>query len=1094
MADASPSRRSAGTEPALVVPAASAARPGGGAASLTVQVLGPLRVWRDGVEVDTGPRQQTYLLALLLMRAGRPVSASELIDLIWDQSMPASALNIVHKYVGTLRRLLEPDLPTRAPGSYLHRHGNGYKFDDSGVALDLTEFRRLLGLARAALDAHRFEEGASAYEAALSRWRGSAGDGLPLSAAASPLFASVNRELLDACVEAARVTVPRGHAERILQPLRFAAWIAPIDETVQATLMTTLAALGQQAEALSVFDTVRARLADDLGIDPGPGLREAHRQVLQRSKSVFTSRVAGPLPEVAPRSTSGAHSTSGARKPSGGRPDRLVGRQEELALLRHAVGSATNARAQIVLVEGPPGVGKSRLLAEVAGEAAANGALTFWGRCHDGEGTPSMWPWVQIVGALIAALPEGDRARWTAELGDLLQHPARDAEGLTRPDAGAQFRLYGNVVALFGAATARRPLVAVVDDLHWADQASLQLFTHLAESLPDRSVLMGALRDHAPAPDQHVRSMLAAVARQDRHRRIALGPLGPSDVAELIRQETGRSPSPGVARNIQARTEGNPLFVRELARFLAEGDGLSDQAAAQAAVPSTVRDIVRDRTSRLDDEDRRLIEIAALMGRDIDARLLARASGLDASRCLTRMEALEALGLVEVTSGSFGDWRFVHDLVRESVARSTSPSNASRFHLAIAAALAQTQEAAQRHGEALAHHLCSAGPLAEPEQTAQALIVAARIAARRSAYETAEKHLDTAARIARGAGLLRLELTALTELTAVAGIHAGFVGATMDHLDRAEKVARSLGQEREATGFLFSRFLAHSQGIRLDAAGRLARRLLHYGQRSSDPVVQASGLHAWGVHQWSSGDVGEAYRNLSRSDSLIRAQPEAEPLLHRLQMMTPVMLALNTALHGDVVAARHLFDVVELDAGDDPYAISVWGSFAVTAAAAAGDSAWALRAAETAINADPDFSFTFSGSYPRLAWHWAKAMSGGDPVASAAEMERIIESALVDPPRSNLATWYALLAEILLGAGDVSAAMTALDKAETFIDTYGERYAEGLVLLIRAKALRAGGDVRPAVRMAHRALVLSQERGARLFAVRADGLLAELPV
>jgi tetratricopeptide (TPR) repeat protein len=258
-------------------------------------------------------------------------------------------------------------------------------------------------------------------------------------------------------------------------------------------------------------------------------------------------------------------------------------------------------------------------------------------------------------------------------------------------------------------------------------------------------------------------------------------------------------------------------------------------------------------------------------------------------------------------------------------------------------------------------------------------------------------------------------------------------------------------------------------------------------------VVEASGHHAWGVHQWSSGNIGEAYRNLSRSDALIQAQRDADPLRRRLQMMTPVMLALNTALHGDPVAARRLFDKVELDAGADPYAISIWGSFAVTAAAAAGDFAWALRAAETAVNADPDFSFTFSGSYPRLARHWAKAMSGDDPGTAAAAMERIIETALVDPPRSNLATWYALLAEIRLCGDDPAAAMTALDRAETLIDRHGERYAEGLVLLIRAKALRACGDVRSAARAAHRALTLSRERGALLFATRAGDLLAELP-
>jgi len=1078
------SRPSAGGEPTLAVPAG--ADPDGGAAALGFQVLGPLRVWRDGVEIDTGPPQQTYLLALLLMRAGRPVSAAELIGLVWDDDMPTSALNIVQKYVGALRRLLEPNLSTRNPGSYLHRRGGGYQFDVSRVALDLAEFRQLLGLARAAVDAGRLEDGVDAYDQALSRWRGPAGDGLPLSATAGRLFASVNQELLDACVEAARVAVPGGHAKRILQPVRLAAWIAPFDETIQATLMTTLASSGQRSEALSVFETVRIRLADELGIDPGPALREAHRQILRQVEPVSVPRSAGPL-SAAP---SGFESATRVHPDS--RSDRLVGRHEELAVLRQAVDSATFTRAQVVLVEGPPGVGKTRLLAEITGEAAADGALTFWGRCQDGEGAPSMWPWVRIVEALISVLPQDKQARWMAGLRDLLEHPSRGVDIPARPDARAQFRLYSQIVALCSTVAARQPLIVVVDDLHWADQASLQLFAHLAESLPARTMLMGTLRGHAPVPSENLKRMLAAVARLEHHRRIVLGPLEPAEVADLVRQETGRAPSPAVARSIQARTEGNPLFVRELARFLAEENHLSDQVAAQAAVPSTVRDIVRDRMSALDDTDRRLIEIAALIGRDIDVRLLASASCLDVPQCLARLEALEAIGLVESTSGSLSDWRFVHDLVREAVARSTMRSDAGHFHLQIAAALAQAQESTERHGEAVAHHLCAAGPLAEPKQTAQALIVAGRIAATRSAYEAAEKDLSTASRIARNAGLLDLELTALTELTAIAGIHAGFVGATMDHLHRAEEVARSLGHDREATGFVLTQFLAYAQGIQLEAAGRLARRLLDHGRRSSDPVVRAAGHHAWGVHQWSAGNIEEAYRSLSRSDVLIRVQRDAEPLRHRLQMMTPVMLALNTALHGDLVAARELFDKVELDAGEDTYALSIWGSFAVTAAAAAGDATWARRAAATAINADPDFSFTFSGSYPRLARHWAAAMSGGDPATADIEMERIIETTLVDPPRSNLATWYALLAEIRLRGDDPIAAMTALDKAEAFIDRYGERYAEGLILLIRAKAFRAGGDARSALQTAQRALTVSQERGALLFAARAGGLLAEL--
>ncbi|MER6080600.1 winged helix-turn-helix domain-containing protein, partial [Streptomyces sp. NPDC001833] len=124
---------------------------------LRLQILGPLRIWRDGVELDPGPRQQSYLLAVLLARVGRPVSTSELVDLIWGEDVPASAVNILQKYVGALRRLLEPLLPAREAGSFLHRRGNAYLFAVGSATLDLVAFRDLVDAARAALARHDHE-------------------------------------------------------------------------------------------------------------------------------------------------------------------------------------------------------------------------------------------------------------------------------------------------------------------------------------------------------------------------------------------------------------------------------------------------------------------------------------------------------------------------------------------------------------------------------------------------------------------------------------------------------------------------------------------------------------------------------------------------------------------------------------------------------------------------------------------------------------------------------------------------------------------------------------------------------------------------
>ena len=214
------------------------------------QILGPLRLWRDGAELNTGPRQQTYLLGLLLAREGRPTSTDELVDLIWGDEAPSSALKTLHKYVGALRRLLEPTLPAREVGSYLFRRGNGYLLTAGPNELDLLGFRKSLAAANIELSEHRNEMALDRYVEALSFWTGPAGDGLAQGPAAMSVFAGLNDEFFDACTAAAAHAVSIGRPERVLAALHLAATIAPLHEPVQASLVATLGAAGRQAEAL----------------------------------------------------------------------------------------------------------------------------------------------------------------------------------------------------------------------------------------------------------------------------------------------------------------------------------------------------------------------------------------------------------------------------------------------------------------------------------------------------------------------------------------------------------------------------------------------------------------------------------------------------------------------------------------------------------------------------------------------------------------------------------------------------------------------------------------------------------------------------
>jgi tetratricopeptide (TPR) repeat protein len=739
-------------------------------------------------------------------------------------------------------------------------------------------------------------------------------------------------------------------------------------------------------------------------------------------------------------------------------------------------------------------VGKTRLLEEAGAEANRRGALVVWGRCLEGDGTPSMWPWMQAVGAILSGLPLLPCCAGQAgELGRLLGPQGNVPATTVLPDSGARFRLFEQTVALVRHVSARRPVVLVVDDLQWADAASLELFSHLAAHLPHCTSLTGVLRDRAPIPGSELERMLAATSRLPRHRRIRLGPLGPAEVAELVCQETGQDPGPGATRNIHARTAGNPFFVRELSRFLADGHVLTEAATTSAGVPATVRDVVRDRMAKLDDDVVRLLQTAALIGRDIDLALLARSAGLPVQTCLDRLEPLQELGLLEPSFQNPYAFRFAHDLVRESVVGATPQPRATRLHVLVADAL---EHHTTTDDERLAHHLWAAGPLADPARTATALIRAGRWAAAKSALDAAVRQLQSAAQVARAAGLAELELSALSLFTAVDGMREGYYGSALALLERAEHVARDLGREREATDFLFSRWVANAQGMHLDRAGRLARRLLEQGEVSADPILRAYGRYAWGIHQWEIGNIGEAFTYLSRTHSTVLddlAHGQEDQLRRDLRLLGPVMLALMTALHGDTDTAWALLDAIETAIGDDPYVITVWAAFAVTVAALAGDPVRALRVAERGIAVDPEFSFVYFGGYQRLAHCWAHAVTGEDPAGAATEAQEIIAVALADPPRSGLATWYGLLGEMWLVAGKWEEAAAALDRADSCLDTYGERYAEGLLLLLRARLMGARGEPVAAVRAAaERARTLSAEREAHLFAHRAEELMAGL--
>jgi DNA-binding SARP family transcriptional activator len=333
-------------------------------------LLGPVRAWRAGEELPLGPRQQRLILAALLAAAGRPVALTDLVGLVWEGDPPTSAVNAVHRYIGALRRLLEPGLPARSSGRWLVRQAGGYALRIDADQLDLLQFRDLVGQARTVAADGDPSAAVDRYLQALGLWHGHCAEDLGTVAAVHPAFTMLDHEYAPVVCEAATAALGCGRAGAVLLPVRRAADRCPLDETLHASLVLVLAADGKQAEALKQLRDVRMRLVDELGVEPGPELRAAQERVLRGGTGARRSAPvapAAPLPALRPASR--APWVVPAQLP----PDLpcFTGREEALAQARDAMHPAEDG-LRILAIDGMPGVGKSAFAVHFAHQVAAD--------------------------------------------------------------------------------------------------------------------------------------------------------------------------------------------------------------------------------------------------------------------------------------------------------------------------------------------------------------------------------------------------------------------------------------------------------------------------------------------------------------------------------------------------------------------------------------------------------------------------------------------------------------------------------------------------------------------------------------------------
>jgi DNA-binding SARP family transcriptional activator len=741
---------------------------------MQLRVLGQLEAGDGVTPLGLGPPKQRAVLARLALDAGRTVRLEQLLDDLWEHDLPRSAPKMVQIYVSQLRKVL--------PEGRLRTEGGGYRLMLEDGERDLDELDRLRAQARADLAAGDAAAASRHLAEALALWRGPA-----LGDLTEP-FAERERARLEevrlACLEdRIEADVAAGAHGQVIGELEALIGEHPLRERPRAQLMLALYRAGRQAEALAAFREFRRTLDDELALEPSESLRDLEAAMLRQDPAL------APPPQPAPETPAPAPA--------------LPGREAELAALTEAFSRAGAGRRATVFVSGEPGLGKTALVEAFLARLPA--AWVGRGQCVEGRGSDEAY--LPFFDALVdlAAGPAGDHAQavleaiaptWIVHLGRPV--PASVAQ---RALGATTQRMLREAVQALEALAERRPVVLVLEDLHWADEATLELLSVLVRRpRPARLMVVGTYR-----PDE---GPVQALAHEACGRRaaeeLALAPLDARAVGAALRERFADAVvPPALAGVLHDRCGGNPLFAGLVvdhwvaAQAVVVRDGVvvpaGDVGALAVSVPPTVRASLEVQFERLPDEDRELLEAASVAGDPFTVAEVAAAAERHAADVRRRLESLAGHHRVVERRGQDA-FAFAHELHRDVLRDLMGPQRRNRLHRRLGTYLERAPDAAE-HATRIALHLIEGG---ETAGAVRFLRLGADRALARSAHGIGLRHLRRALEIVeglpRGPTRARSELELLTDIgQAVVGVDGWSAPEAERTLVRARGLADELG-------------------------------------------------------------------------------------------------------------------------------------------------------------------------------------------------------------------------------------------------------------------------------------------------------------
>ncbi len=679
-----------------------------------------------------GTRERA-VLALLLLSANRVVPSARLATDLWGDRLPEGATHALQVHVSRLRKAVqgaggEGMVVTRSPG-YLLRVAPG--------ALDALRFEALVAQAQELTAQGDHHRAAMILREALGLWRGPALADVADAPLAQAEAARLDEARLAALEKRVEADLACGQHGELVAELDALTRSHPFRERLWGLRMLALYRAGRQVEALRAYQELRGVLGE-LGVTPSASLVRLEAAILRHNQEL-------DWPPIGKADVKEAG--AGARLVEGQTPITpmpafltetgriFAGRERELEWLEQLWKGAEAGELRLALVSGEPGVGKTRLAAELAGRVHAEGAVVLAGRCDEDLGVPYQ-PFVEALHHLVehAATGElsqrlgrhgGELVRLAPELGERV----RDLPPPLQSDPETErYRLFDAVAAWLGAG--EQPVLLVLDDLQWATKPTLLLLRHVVRSPQLRQLLVvGIYRDTDLSHQHPLVELLADLRRQGGVERLSLSGLDHAGVVSFMEQTAGHDLDDEdllFAQAIYEETEGNPFFVREILRHLTEigaveqreGRWVTRLPLEQLGIPEGVREVVGRRLSHLSGETNRVLQLAAVVGPKFELRVIQQAEGVDEENLLLALEQAHQARLVIEITGSVPRYRFTHALVRDTLYAELSAARRAVLHRRVAQAIEAVHAGRlDDYLPALAHHFARAsGPAAETEK------------------------------------------------------------------------------------------------------------------------------------------------------------------------------------------------------------------------------------------------------------------------------------------------------------------------------------------------------------------------------------------